>query len=298
MQARSLDLSRRGVVQGLLCLGPLALVGRAGAATGAAALTLAEIERIHGGRLGVGVWLGGSDLGLGCRVDERFALCSTFKILLAGAVLTRVDRGEERLDRTLPVTQGDLIANSSVTGARVGQRMSLEALCHATVTTSDNTAANLLLGVVGGPEGLTAALRALGDTVTRLDRREPELNLVDWAAGDTRDTTTPAAMTRTLASLAVGDALTPSSRVTLVGWMRAAVTGLSRLRAAIPPEWSPGDKTGTGPDGPTNDVAVAWPPGRPPLVLTAWYDRAGHTMEENAAVLAEVARVVVAQVME
>lgn len=293
MHPRSPALTRRGLVQGLLCLAPLALVGRA-RAEGPRNAALAELERVHGGRLGVGVWVGGQDLGLGYRSDERFAMCSTFKILVAGVILTRVDRGEERLDRALPVTQGDIIANSPVTSERVGQTMSLEALCHATVTTSDNAAANLLLGALGGPAGLTGALRGLGDAVTRLDRMEPHMNLVDVPGGDPRDTTTPAAMARTVAGFAVGEWLTPSSRATLVGWMRGAVTGLNRLRANIPEAWNPGDKTGTGHDGPTNDVAVAWPPGRAPLVLSAYYDRAGHTMEENSAVLAEVARVVVA----
>ncbi len=253
---------------------------------------LAELERVHGGRLGVCVLDTGTNARLDHRGDERFAMCSTFKLTLSALVLARVDRGEERLDRALPVREADLVPHSPITGTRVGATMTLAELCHATLTTSDNAAANLILSTVGGPAGLTTFARSLGDAVTRLDRLEPELNVVGLAEGDERDTTTPIAMAALVRRLALGDALRADSRATLVGWMRETTTGLSRLRKHLPADWTPGDKTGTGPDGPTNDVAVAWPPGRAPLVVTAYYDRAGRTMAENEAVLAEVGRIV------
>jgi beta-lactamase class A len=249
----------------------------------------AELERTHGGRLGVCV-LGQTSY----RADERFAMCSTFKLLLAGHILARVDRGQETLDRPVRVRRRDLVPHAPVTSERTGATMIVGELCHATLTTSDNPAANLLLTASGGPSALTSFLRSRGDDTPRIDRYEPELNDVDLAGGDERDTTTPGSMAALASTLALGDALSAPSREVLVGWMRATVTGLSRLRAGFPAEWNAGDKTGTGSDGPTNDVAVAWPPGRPPVVVAAYYDRAGRTMDENAAVLAEVGRLVAA----
>lgn len=282
-----MHLTRRHLLQGSLLAIPIGAAFAAPPSPDPVA-ALAELERTHGGRLGVCVVDAGTRSAH--RGDERFAMCSTFKLLLASVVLARVDRGDEALDRALRVSEADLVPVSPVTTPRVGTAMTLAELCHATMTTSDNTAANLLLAAIGGPPAVTAFARSLGDGVTRLDRVEPELNLVDTAHGDVRDTTSPAAMASLLHAVAVGDALKPSSRGVLVGWMRAAVTGLGRLRAGLPADWNAGDKTGTGADGPTNDVAVAWPPGRAPVVVTAYYDRTGHTMEENSAVLAEVGR--------
>ncbi|MFN7143211.1 MAG: class A beta-lactamase [Myxococcota bacterium] len=289
--ASSPPLSRRAL---LAALAALPLAGRAVAAPSAwtPVPALAALERTHGGRLGVCVLDTATSARSGHRPDERFALCSTFKALLAGHVLARVDRGEEQLDRAVPVVAADLVSHSPVVERHVGATISLRALCHATVTVSDNAAANLLLAALGGPAALTTFVRTLGDTVTRLDRTEPSLNVVDLRAGDERDTTTPAAMAGSLAALLVGGALRPDAVALLTTWLRESSTGLTRLRGGLPAAWLPGDKTGTGPDGETNDVAVGWPPGRGPVVVTAYYDRAGRDTTKNAAVLAEVGRIV------
>jgi beta-lactamase class A len=255
-----------------------------------AAQRLQALERESGGRLGVAVLDVVSGLRLQHRADERFPLCSTFKALLAGAVLARVDGGRERLDRRLRFEASDLVPYSPVTGPRAGRDgFTVSELCDAAVTLSDNTAANLLLPLVGGPDGLTAYLRTLGDAVTRLDRTEPDLN--EARPGDERDTTSPAAMTRTLAALALGDALSPGSREILTGWLLGCRTGDKRLRAGLPSSWRVGDKTGSGERGTANDVAIAWPPGRPPLVVAAYLT--GSTLDASGrdAVLANVARV-------
>ncbi|MES2640630.1 MAG: class A beta-lactamase [Myxococcota bacterium] len=290
----ALPLTRRHLLKGALLALPMATSLRAFAGAGAPepVAALAELERLHGGRLGVYVLDTGTGARFAHRPDERFAMCSTFKLLLSGFVLARADRGEDKLDRALDVPTTGLVSNSPVTTKRAGTRMTLAELCHATMTTSDNTAANLLLSAVGGPPAVTAFARSLGDSVTRLDRIEPELNVVNLKEGDTRDTTTPAAMASLLRELVAGDALRPASRDILIRWMREAATGLGRLRAGLPADWNAGDKTGTGMDGPTNDIAVGWPPGKGPVIVTAYYDRGGHSMAENSVVLAEVGRIV------
>lgn len=267
----------------------------------AARAALARLERSAGGRLGVALLDVGSGALLGHRADDRFALCSTFKLPLVGAILHAVDGGRLQADQWVPLHAADRVAHAPVTGPRLAQGgMGLLELAEAAQTTSDNIAANVLLALLGGPAGLTATLRALGDPTTRLDRFEPHMNRV--TGQDPRDTTSPSAMARTTATLLTSDWLSPAARTRLTGWMEATATGQRRLRAGLPTDWRSGDKTGTGLDAGLpdriNDVAIAWPPGgRAPLVLAAYYETAQpHTRvrARDEAVLAEVGRIATA----
>lgn len=227
------------------------------------------VESRIGGRVGLFVLDTHTGRTIAHREDERFALCSTFKWVLAAAVLAKVDKAALKLDRPIPFGRADLIDHSPVTGAQVKRgRMTAEELARAAVVTSDNTAANLLLAQVGGPSGLTAFLQAHGDRVTRLDRNEPSLNTN--LPGDPRDTTSPRAMVGTLKTLLTTSALSPESRKRLIGWMVACETGGKRLRAGFPQSWRAGDKTGTGMRGAANDVAIAWPMDRSPILVAAY----------------------------
>lgn len=271
----------------------MALAGSGGLLlTGMAPLNLKAVEMMAGGRLGFAMLDTGNGKLLGHREDERFGMCSTFKLPLAALVLQAAERGELDLDKLIPITRADLVAHAPVTQTRVGRSMSIRELAEAAQLTSDNVAANLLVKQLGGPEGVTQRLRKLGDEVTRLDRLEPDLNQVVGA--DPRDTTTPRAMVSTVEKLVLGDALRPSNRQLLVTWMVNTKTGQHRLRAGVPTGWKVGDKTGTGlfremPNR-TNDVAVIWPPDEAPLVVAAFHEAPAHHPNSRLpgeAVLAE-----------
>ncbi len=268
--------------------------------TPAPADALAALEARAGGRLGVAILDTGTGRAVGHRLDERFAMCSTFKLPLAALVLREADAGRLRLDERLAFTAADLESYAPVTREHVAEGgMTVVALAEAAQTTSDNTAANLLLKRLGGPAAFTTALRALGDDTTRLDRLEPDLNLV--LPGDPRDTTTPIAMARLIGRCLAGDALSAAARERLAGWMVATTTGMKRIRAGLPAGWRAGDKTGTA-QAPSmtdkvNDIAVAWPPNRAPLVVTAYFDsrrRSNETQAGDEAALAEVGRIAAA----
>jgi len=290
-------ISRRSLLFGVAGAATLAACGGAAevpppqAPQGPPPPDFAEIERKLGGKLGIGMLDTGSGATLGHREGERFPMCSTFKMVLVGAVLARVDAGQEKLDRSIAFGRDDLIEHAPTTSTHVDEgAMSVEALCEAAMVVSDNTAANLLLATIGGPAGLTAYFRSLGDTVSRLDRNELSLNSA--IPGDERDTTTPSAMAKTAKRLLVEDALSPASRGRLVAWMETCGTGKDRIRAGLPAGWRAGDKTGTGMNGATNDVAIFWPPGRPPVILAVYAFGAEAPPERIKAAHAEVAAVV------
>ena len=255
-----------------------------------ASARLAALERRSGGRLGVAILDTGNGRRIAHRADERFLMCSTFKLLAVSAVLARVDRGVERLDRRIVFGKDALLAYAPVTSHRVGAPgMTVAELCQAAITLSDNTAANLLLASLGGPAGVTAYVRSLGDQVTRLDRIEPDLNVT--SPGDLRDTTTPDAMLATMHTLLLGNALSDASREQLIEWLRATTTGAKQLRVGMPVSWRVGDKTGSGAHRETNDVAIAWPPQRKPLLVTAYYAESTADEDTRHALLAEVGRI-------
>lgn len=261
--------------------------------------SLAALEAAAGGRLGVAALDTGSGRTLSHRGDERFGMCSTFKLALAAVILRECDRGRLSLEQRVVYGPGDMVPYAPVTSVHLARGwMTVGALAEATQTTSDNVAANLLLGLIGGPEGFTAKLREAGDEVTRLDRLEPAMNRVP--EGEIRDTTTPLAYARTVAGFVAGDGLDAASQRRLVDWTVATRTGTRRLRAGLPSDWRAGDKTGTGmaPGMPDkyNDVAIAFPPGRAPLVIAAYYEsprRSEEIRAEDEAVLASAARIVV-----
>ena len=294
------DIHRRRLLQLLASSTLLPLLQLSAAQSDRAssfAARLADLERDSGGRLGVCMIGGEGDTSLDWRADERFGMCSTFKLLLAAIVLREVDAGRLSLDTILPYGKADMVPYAPVTEQHLADGgMSIGALTEATQSTSDNVAANLLIKQLGGPEQITAQLRAMGDAVTRLDRMEPVMNLVP--AGEIRDTTSPAAMAQSVARIFSGDLLTAGSQQRLRDWMIATRTGGRRIRAGLPGDWIAGDKTGTGiaemMANKYNDVAVIWRQGRAPVVVAAYFEASGHFAKmraEDEAVLAEVGRI-------
>ncbi|MDN7489231.1 PEN family class A beta-lactamase, Bcc-type [Burkholderia sp. AU45274] len=268
------------------------------AAAAAAAVTpaaagqmLAELERSAGGRLGVCA----IDIATGRRVEhrqnERFPFCSTFKAMLSAAVLAQSVERPALLQQRVTYTQADLVNYSPVSGKHVDDGMTVAALCEATIQYSDNSAANLLMKLLGGPSAVTAYARSIGDDTFRLDRWETELNTA--LPGDLRDTTTPAAMAASMRVLMVGEALPAAQRAQLVAWMRGNKVGDKRIRAGVPAGWTVGDKTGTGDYGTTNDAGVVWSPSGAPIALAVYYTQARADARAKDDVIASVARIVV-----
>ena len=252
---------------------------------------LAAIEKREGGRLGVTVLDSGGGPLLKHRADERFPMCSTFKLLASAAVLRRVDEGKERLDRVIPYGPADLLEYAPVAKAHVAEGgMPLGDLCAAAIDWSDNTAANLILEAIDGPAGFTAFVRSLGDSTTRLDRNEPGLNAS--IPGDERDTTTPLAMAEDAQKALLGDVLSEASRGRLEAWLVNDKVGDKRLRAGLPASWTIGDTTGSGDHGTANVIAIIRPPGRAPLIAAVYYTESDAPMDVRNAIHKEVGGII------
>jgi beta-lactamase class A len=267
-------------------------------ASDTAAAQLKELEAATGGRLGVMAFDTEGFTAINYRAVERFPMCSTFKFLAVSAVLSRVDRGQEQLNRHIAYGQADLLEYAPITKQHVAQGfMTVQALCEAAIVYSDNTAANLLLSTIGGPQGMTRYARSIGDKYTTLNRTEPTLNT--GIPGDERDTTTPAAMAADMRNILTGNALSPASRDRLTGWLVASQTGTNLIRAGVPTTWRVGDKTGLG--GPKNrvgdsntrnDIAILWPPNKAPIIVAAYLTGSTLAAAQRDATLAHVGRIV------
>lgn len=299
-----LMLNRRGVIAGLGGTGLVALAGcgqraAAGSADDMLREALVALEAQSGGKLGVGILDCANEALVGHRLDERFTMCSTFKLPLAALILTKIDTGDMAADATLPINRADPVGHAPVVQARLdagATRMAVLDLCEAAQTQSDNGAANILLRAVGGPAVLTAFFRALGDETSRLDRYEPDLNTSH--DGDPRDTSTPGAMAGSLRAIFTGERLSPAARTRLTDWTIATQTGLARLRGGLPPGWRAGDKTGTYAGdgsfaGKANDVAICWRPDRAePFIITAFLETAANSaVPANDAIIAQAGQI-------
>lgn len=266
------------------------------APTGGFAGQIQAVRDRIGGRLGVHVLDTHSGRRWGFDDDSRYAMASTFKMFLAAAILQRVDFGSIALDQQVRLQASDILAHAPVTSKRLEQgTITVRELCAAVVEVSDNPAANLLLKMIDGPAGLTRFFRSIGDRETRLDRYELELN--SNLPGDPRDTTTPRAIVHSMEQVLTRQVLSSASRELLLGWMINASTGLKMFRQALPADWKAGDKTGRGANGAVNDLVIAWPPGRKPVLAALYLSESPSNANELSAVHAEIGGIIVREVL-
>lgn len=273
---------------------PLALAVSSAAADqsrlAAAESKLAKLEQTFGPRLGVCAIDTADGSQIRYRAEERFPFCSTFKVILASAILEHSRKVPDLLPQRIRYTKTDLVTYSPISEKHVADGMTVSELCAAALQYSDNTAANLLIKILGEPSAVTAYARSIGNTEFRLDRWETELNTA--LPDDPRDTVNPAAMADSLQKLALGDALAKPEQDQLNEWMQGNTTGAKRIRAGVPEDWIVGDKTGSGTYGVTNDIAVLWPPGRKPIVLVIYYRQDDPEAKWNDEIIVAATRIV------
>ncbi|WP_374725250.1 class A beta-lactamase [Cellvibrio fibrivorans] len=216
--------------------------------------------------------------------NERVPLTSTFKTIACAKLLHDADSDKSLLSRTVLIKSDELVTYSPITEKHVGQEITLKDACAATMHTSDNTAANIIINAVAGTEGITDFIRKTGDDVTRLDRFEPELN--EALLNDIRDTTTPNAITKTINRLLFGSVLSRPSQQQLKEWMvNNQVTG-NLLRSVLPKGWEIADRSGAGGFGTRSITAVVWGETQSPLIISIYIAQTEASFSErNEAII-------------
>jgi len=249
---------------------------------------VSQIQHQLGGRVGILVRDTGTGQSWSVNADERYPMASTFKALACGALLARLDNAPAMASATARIEASDLVPYSPVMEKRVGEHVALPDLCAATMITSDNTAANKVLQALGGPPAVNRFVRSLGDTVTRMDRWEPELN--EGIPGDPRDTTSPAAIASVLEKMVLGNALSEQSRQQLTQWMLDNEIAGPLLRSGIPADWRIADRTGSGGHGTRAIIAVMWPPQRAPIVAAIFITATNASVDQRNEAIADLGR--------
>lgn len=222
---------------------------------------------------------------------ERFPLCSTNKVIGVSAILKKSMKDPAFLSKKIVYTKQDLLSWSPITAQYVTTGMTISALCQAVLTQSDNTAINLLMREIGGPKGVTAFARSIGDNTFRLDRWEPQLNSA--IPGDLRDTSTPEAMAKSLQKLALGNVLGLTQRQQLQQWLKDNTTGKAGIHAGVPIHWVVGDKTGSGDYGTKNDIGIIWPPHCKPIIMAVYSTKNNKNALPDNAVISRATRIAI-----
>ena len=256
-----------------------------------AANSLKELETASGGRLGVSAINTANHAEIQYRQNERFPFCSTFKVIGVAAILQESTEKSNLLQQRIHYKQDDLVTYSPITEQHLRDGMTVAELCEATLTTSDNTAMNLLMKILGGPKAVTAFARSIENNSFRLDRWEPDLNTA--IPNDLRDTTSPMAMRISLQKLVLGHGLPAYQQTLLQSWLQKNKTGAARIRAGVPKTWLVGDKTGTGAYGTTNDIGIIYPPGCKPIVVTIYFTQGIKDAKPREEVIASATRMLV-----
>jgi len=254
---------------------------------------IADLEVASGGRIGLFVINTGDNTRLQYHAKERFPMCSTSKVMAVSAILKQSKKNSHLLQYKIAYTKKDVESSgyAPITKNHIIEGMIISELCEAAITRSDNTAMNLLMKKLGGPEAVTSFAHSIGDNKFRLDRYEPELNSA--IPGDLRDTTTPKAMTESLNKLAFGNALGLTQQDQLLAWLKSNTTGVARIRAGVPNGWLVGDKTGTGSYGTTNDIGIIWPPKGSPIVVAIYFTQNKKDAAPRDDVIASVTRILI-----
>jgi len=247
---------------------------------------ITAIEQQYQARIGAAVYDIANDDLWSYHGEQRFPLMSTFKTLACAKLFADAESGIQSLETSYPIKADSLITWSPITEDLIGQQLTLQAACAATMLTSDNTAANIILEGINGPKALTKFLRRIGDNTTRIDRIEPELN--EATPGDDRDTTTPIAMAKTMKTIFFDNLLTEKSTAQLKQWMSDNQITTDLLRSALPEGWSIADRSGAGGNGSRAMTAITWSKEHTPLIIAVYVTQLNATIAVRNKVIADI----------
>jgi beta-lactamase class A len=254
---------------------------------------LAQLETSSNGRIGLSAISTANNMHIEYRANERFPMGCTSKVIGVAAILKKSMSNNSLLQQKFTYTKNDLTNWSPITEKYVTDGMTIKDLCAAAICYSDNTAMNLLVKKLGGLQQINAFARSIDDLYFRQDHGWPE-EALSGGPNNVTDSTTPAAMEKSLQQLTLGNVLAPQQRELLLTWLKNNTTGNARIRAGVPKDWIVGDKTGTDIYyGTTNDIAIIWPPHSAPIILTIYFTQNKKDAPHREDVIAAATRLVI-----
>lgn len=254
---------------------------------------LKALESSTEGRIGIFAMSTANDRTIEYRADEIFPTGCTSKVIGVSAVLkksmsdpslllTNMKYSEEELDEWCPVTK-----------EHVSSGMTIQDLCGASISLSDNTAMNLLLKIIGGVQGMNDFARSIGDVSFRQDNGWPA-EAFSGGTDNVKDSSTPKSMVESLRKLTLGEVLDKPQKDLLIAWLINTQTGKQRIKSAVPNGWTVGHKTGSGGAyGTTNDLAIIWPPGCAPILMGVYYTTPNEHAERREDIVAGAAKILI-----
>lgn len=259
-----------------------------------ASTALTELEGASGKQIGLAAIDTANNSRIEYHADQRFPMGCTSKVMGVAAILKKSMTDDQLLQEKIMYQQKDILAWAPITKNHVAEGMTIEQLCAAAISYSDNTAMNLLAEQLGGPQGIDAFARSIGDQSFELNNGWPQEAMSNLFDGT--DSSTPAALASSLQKVVLGNVLAPTQRQLLTTWLINNTTGNARIRAGVPKGWLVGDKTGTGfYYGTINDIAIIWPPKCAPIVLAVLTSSTKKDAPQREDILASATRIVINQ---
>jgi beta-lactamase class A len=241
-----------------------------------------ELGRGFDGRAGIAVKSIDEGWTAGWKASELYPQQSCSKLWVSIAAMDAVDKGKVSLDDRITLTRSDLTVFHQPIAANIlasgSYTTTVDDLLVRAITTSDNTANDKLMRVVGGAKAVRAMIAAKHLGAIRFANGERALQSriagLTWnpaysigtAFWDARsalpakarkaafdryvanpyDGAAPAAIVGALARLKRGQLLSPASTRHLLDVMSHTKTGANRLKGGLAPGWVLNHKTGTG----------------------------------------------------
>lgn len=256
---------------------------------------LQAFEQGFDGKIGVYALDTNNQNTIAYRADQHFNFQSTSKLIAVGALLQKSSAQKKLLSEKMYYQAKDLVFWHPITGQHLKTGITLQEAARAAISYSDNTAVNLIIKKLGGPQAITDFAHSIGNKSFTMEHYEPDLNSNPAIA---EDFSTPKDMALSLQKLTLGKTLGTKQSALLIQWLKENTTGDKRIRAGTPIGFTVGDKTGSGSYGIANDIALIWGPQCKPIVLSIYTVRAQKDAPSRDDIVASTAALVLNELIK
>jgi beta-lactamase class A len=250
------------------------------------------------GKVSVACSLPGSTLSCDLNPRAHPPMQSVFKAPLALTMLHRIEEGAFSLDQPIRFLPQDRILPTNYSPLQdkypeASVDVPMRELLRLAVSLSDNTAADILLRIVGGPQAVDTYIRSLDISGFHLEDNEQTLH--HDVTAQYRNWFEPASAVQFLRRISDASPLSPEHSQLLLDWMKTSAKSAPRLQGSLPPDTVVMHKSGTsdvdnGLAHATNDIGlIVLPDGRRLAIAVFLTDSTADETTRNA-VIARIAK--------